>query len=133
MTGEPLGLPSPHSAAPRGCLSCHDSGPDELMLGKSHAFRAEQSACKRCHESPPGRDASITARAEGLLERLDPGRPKARAHHAQPRPPQLDPQRARAIYNVLLVLEDRAADVHHPRYARALLDAAERIASGAPP
>jgi hypothetical protein len=33
----------------------------------------------------------------------------------------------------LLVLEDPAADVHHPAYARALLDAAERLTSGASP
>jgi hypothetical protein len=32
---------------------------------------------------------------------------------------------------VLLVLEDPAADVHHPAYATTLLDAAERVTSGA--
>jgi hypothetical protein len=132
-TGEPLNLPSPHAAGPKGCLSCHDSGPAELLLGKSHAFRAGPSACKRCHDEPQTRDPSIAARAESLLAKLDPKRPPARAHHAQPRPAQQDPRRERAIYDVLLVLEDPAADVHHPRYARALLDAAESIASGASP
>jgi hypothetical protein len=131
LTGEPLSLTSPHAAAPRGCLSCHDSGPDELVLGKNHAFRANQSACKRCHESPVGRDASISARAESLLAKLDPSRRRAPAHHALARSADADPRRARAIYDVLLVLEDPAADVHHPRYARALLEAAERVASGA--
>jgi hypothetical protein len=130
-TGEPLSLVSPHSAAPKGCLSCHDSGPEELLLGKNHAFRAGPSACKRCHDSMQARDPSIAARAESLLAKLDPNRPRARTLHAQPRPAQPDPRRERAIYDVLLVLEDPAADIHHPRYARALLDAAERVASGA--
>jgi hypothetical protein len=32
------------------------------------------------------------------------------------------------LRNVLLVLEDPAADLHHPAYAKLLLDAAERVA-----
>jgi hypothetical protein len=43
------------------------------------------------------------------------------------------PQQTRALRDVLLVLEDPAADVHHPAYAKALLDAAERVAPGAKP
>jgi len=39
-TGAAITLAGPHSADARGCLSCHDSGPDELVLGKSHGFRA---------------------------------------------------------------------------------------------
>lgn len=132
VTGEPLSLPSPHARAPRGCLSCHDSGPEALLLGKSHGFRADPSSCKRCHDSPAQRDPSIAERAEALLAKLDPSRPaKARAHHAQPRPAAPNSEQQRAIYDVLLVLEDPAADIHHPQYAKALLDAAERTASGA--
>jgi hypothetical protein len=35
--------------------------------------------------------------------------------------------RGRAGWNVLLVLEDPAAAVHNPRYARQLLDAAAEV------
>jgi hypothetical protein len=124
-------MPSPHASSARGCLSCHDSGPEQLVLGKSHGFRAGQSACSRCHDSTKTRDPSIAERAKDLLTKLD-GKPALadRAFHAQPRPRAESEERARAIYDVLLVLEDPAADVHHPGYAKALLDAADRIASG---
>ncbi len=135
-TGAPLGLGSPHAAAGKGCLSCHDSGPDELVLGKSHGFRPSQQACSACHPSPPKRDPSIAARARQLLELLDArhsvgdvGKP----WHASYPAPLPASSHTRALRNVLLVLEDPAADVHHPSYARALLDAAERFATGAKP
>lgn len=133
-TGAPLAVPAPHATAARGCMSCHDSGPAQFVLGKSHGFRATDEACARCH-TPKPRDASIAERARTLLARLDPehaagdaGKPwHARHQIALPTSAQ-----GRALRNVLLVLEDPAADVHHPAYARALLDSAERLAPGAP-
>jgi hypothetical protein len=132
-TGAPLAVPAPHATAARGCMSCHDSGPEQFVMGKSHGFRATDEACARCH-TPKPRDAAIAERARMLLARLDPehaagdvGKPwHARYQAALPSPAQ-----TRALRNVLLVLEDPAADVHHPAYARALLDSAERLASGA--
>ena len=135
-TGAPLALPSPHAAAAKGCLSCHDAGPDELTLGKSHAFRATERACGRCHQSAPKRDAAIAERARGLLERLDPQHSVgdvSKPWHASYTVLLPTPQQTRALRDVLLVLEDPAADVHHPKYARALLDAAERLAPRAQP
>jgi len=135
-TGAPLTLAAPHAAAAKGCLSCHDSGPEGLVLGKSHGFRATQASCARCHDSPKDRDPSLAQRAGQLLARLDPqhsagdiGNP----WHASYQLLLPTPQRTRALRNVLLVLEDPAADVHGPSYARALLDAAERLAPGAQP
>ncbi len=135
-TGAPLTAASPHAAAAKGCLSCHDSGPDELVLGKSHGFRASEQTCGRCHANVPRRDASIAERARTLLQRLDPlhsagdvGKP----WHASYTVLLPTPQQTRALRDVLLVLEDPAADVHHPSYARALLDAAERLAPRAKP
>ncbi len=135
-TGAPLTLAAPHAATPKGCLSCHDSGPEGLVLGKSHGFRATQESCARCHTSPKNRDPAIAQRAHQLLARLDPqhstgdiGNPWHASY--QTLPPNA--QRTRALRNVLLVLEDPAADVHAPGYARALLDAAERLAPGAKP
>ncbi len=132
-TGAPLEVPAPHATTARGCMSCHDSGPEQLVLGKSHAFRATDEACARCH-TPKPRDASIAERARALLARLDPehaagdlGKPWHARYQAALHPLA----QTRALRNVLLVLEDPAADVHHPAYARALLDSAEHLAPGA--
>jgi hypothetical protein len=134
-TGAPFVLAAPHAAAAKGCLSCHDSGPDGLVLGTSHGFRATAQGCARCHDAPKRRDSSLAQRARQLLARLDPehtsgdvGKPW-HASHQQLLP---TPQQTRALRNILLVLEDPAADVHNPGYARALLDSAERLAPGAP-
>ena len=135
-TGVPLLSAAPHAANAKGCLSCHDSGPDGLIMGKSHGFRATAASCKACHASPKTRDATLAARAQELLRRLDPEHAvgnvslpwHARYERLLPTPPQ-----TRALRDVLLVLEDPAADVHNPVYAKALLDAAERLAPGATP
>lgn len=132
-TGEPLALPAPHAGGLRGCLGCHDSGPEELVLGKSHGFRASQAGCAKCHSAPKPRDPRVRVRAEGLLAQLSPGRSLTGAFHAREAPPAKSIEHARALYDVLLVLEDPAADIHHPAYATTLLDAAERVASGASP
>lgn len=135
-TGAPLSFAAPHAAAPKGCLSCHDSGPEGLVLGKSHGFRASQASCARCHASPPSRDPSIAQRARQLLAKLDPQHSEGDVGtpwHASYQQLLPTPQRTRALRNVLLVLEDPAADVHGPGYARALLDAAERLAPGTKP
>ena len=136
-SGAALELLAPHATAARGCLSCHDSGPEGLVLGQSHGFRASEQACKRCHEHVPARDPALARRARALLAQLDPQHSRSGADkpwHASDEPLlPTTPQATRALRDVLLVLEDPAADVHHPRYAKALLDAAERLASGAQP
>jgi hypothetical protein len=105
-------------------------------LGKSHGFRATPESCARCHDSPKSRDPAIAQRARQLLARLDPKHSAGDVGspwHASDPPLMPTAPRTRAIRNVLLVLEDPAADVHAPGYARALLDAAERLAPGAKP
>ena len=134
-TGAAILLAGPHSADAKGCLSCHDSGPDELVLGRSHGFRATEQGCTRCHGAK-SRDPRLRERAQRLLGRLDPQRSLGSAERPWHESYQLllpTPQQTRALRNVLLVLEDPAADVHHPRYAQALLDAAERLAPGVHP
>jgi len=136
QTGLPLDLAPPHAASPAGCLACHDAGPSELTLGKSHAFRANPASCGQCHERTPARDPSLSARALKLLEKLDPKHSRGDAARPWHEGYQLllpTPAQTRALRNVLLVLEDPAADVHHPAYARALLDATERLSEGVPP
>lgn len=133
-SGEPLELAPVHAQDARGCLRCHSSGPPELVLGKSHAFRAEPSTCTGCHE-PRERVPSLRERAERLLARWGREAPSDASLplHARPAPKSLAPEQERALTNVRLVLEDPAADVHHPAYAKLLLDAAERFAPGASP
>lgn len=134
QSGQRLTRPAPHAAAPKGCLSCHDSGPGSLVLGKTHGFQSSEAACRRCHDRAIERDPALARRAQSLLDRLDPRHRQAndKPWHARParRLPTLE--QTRALHNVLLVLEDPAADVHHPAYAAALLDAAERVLPGAP-
>jgi hypothetical protein len=135
-TGGSLELASPHAASASGCLACHDGGPPELTLGKSHSFKANPASCRQCHERTPARDPSLSARARKLVEKLDPKRSRGDSTHPWHESYRLllpTPAQTRALRNVLLVLEDPAADVHHPAYARALLDSADRLSHGVPP
>jgi hypothetical protein len=135
-TGARLAMPAPHAAGAKGCLTCHTSGPDGLVMGKTHGFRSSEAACQRCHEQTRERSPELARRAQRLLERLDPERSASspeRPFHARYEGRLTASERGRALFNVLLVLEDPAADVHHPAYASALLDAAERTLPGAQP
>jgi hypothetical protein len=134
-TGEALTASAPHATESRGCVGCHDSGPDTLVLGRNHAFRAPESRCTRCHERPPPRSGTLAARARSLFERLrvsTGSRLSGEPPHAIGSKPSLASARQRALYDTLLVLEDPAADVHNPAYAALLLERAERTLSGAP-
>jgi hypothetical protein len=122
-SGSPLTGAAPHGAALDGCLSCHRSGPEGLGRGASHAFAVAADACTACHASRP-RDPTLAVRARALFERLGGSLAASPPHAGAARLPA-DPQKARAFANVALVLEDPAADVHNPRYAARLLDAAE--------
>lgn len=113
-TGVALRAAAPPTNNPKGCLQCHNSGPEALVLGKHHAFRADATTYPR--------DPTLAERARRLVDRLEPSGP---SRHRAARPLPTDPIRARALYDALLVAEDPAADVHHPAYAKALLDAAE--------
>jgi hypothetical protein len=124
-TGTPVTGAAPHGTALDGCLSCHRSGPEGLGRGASHAFAVPADACSSCHTARP-RDAALATRARALFERLGGSLPTSPSPpHALAVRPLADPVKARAFANVVLVLEDPAADVHNPRYAALLLDHAE--------
>jgi hypothetical protein len=128
-TGSPLAGPAPHASDPRGCLRCHDSGPGELERGKAHAFRALPASCAPCHAEPPARSPELAREARALFDAIAPRAPagnRSGPPHAEPLTTALSPAKARALRNALLVLEDPAADVHNPAYARLLLDAAKQ-------
>ncbi|HWP06593.1 MAG TPA: hypothetical protein VNN72_12655, partial [Polyangiaceae bacterium] len=139
QTGEALLGIAPHATETRGCLGCHDAGPDSLSRGKGHAFQAPTTICARCHDHAIPRTAALAARARALFTKLAPERaraPEGQPPHALPSSHPRSGTRTRALRNVLLVLEDPAADVHNPSYAALLLDRAERAlatsAGGAP-
>jgi len=131
-TGAELTGSAPHATETRGCLGCHDAGPDSLSLGKGHAFRAPSTICARCHETAVPRSTELAARARALLEKLAPARARALADgppHSLPMNAPLPAARQRALHDVLLVFEDPAADVHNRAYASLLLDRAEQALS----
>jgi hypothetical protein len=120
-TGLPLEGPAPHAGDPRGCLRCHDSGPEGLERGKSHAFRATLASCTPCHAEPPRRRPELAERARALVDEFLPPARRGEPPHAEPSARKLPGTTARALRNALLVLEDPAADVHNPKYAERLL------------
>jgi hypothetical protein len=83
-----------------------------------------------CHRKLPMN--GIRARAENLWqtsrgrEYPDPAHP-VHAGRAGGIAADRSTPRGRAIWNLLLVLEDRAADTHNAPYARVLLDAAQAV------
>jgi len=135
-TGAALERSAPHARDARGCVGCHDAGPSDLALGGGHAFHAAAAACGGCHDRPLPRDAALAQRAERLFGALAPARARNRAASDPPHVVAADgalpPERARALRDVLLVLEDPAADVHNPAYAKLLLDRAEPFAGATP-
>lgn len=139
-SGAPLDGASAHTATARACLGCHAGGPAELERGAGHAFRARREICAGCHASGVTPDPGVRDRALALWRRAHPRRARATtggpgaARDAPDDPPHAvgaplgrRTPRERALWNVLLVLEDRAAAVHNAPYARRLLDAAARV------
>jgi hypothetical protein len=144
-TGEALEWPAPHAKNGAGCMTCHHSGPVRPMSraghpqgdkgferGAGHAFQVGARVCARCHDQPPKRRPELADRARAVLDELVPlarGRSRAIPIHADELELKLTGEKARALRNVLLVLEDGAADVHNPAYAEVLLSSAEKASS----
>jgi hypothetical protein len=129
-TGAPLTGGAPHAAVARGCVGCHGGGPDSVERGAGHAFRARTSACAPCHRAALPAAPDVRARAQQLWRALETGDSQRPAHaDGAERGPRIDrgTRRGRALWDLLLVLEDRGAAAHNARYAGALLDAAASV------
>ncbi|HMI85594.1 MAG TPA: hypothetical protein VK550_15965 [Polyangiaceae bacterium] len=138
-TGAPLIGAAPHLAVEGGCVGCHRAGPDGIEHGTNHGFRADRRQCTSCH-ADAARDAGwaderarIEKDARSLWDSLLARGPLARAQRepAEPsRPPHAtitlrrdaDSARARAAYDLSLLLEDRGFLAHNLPYARMLLE-----------
>src|SRR5204863_7536275 len=117
----------PHAAIAGGCVGCHRGGPDNLQRGGGHAFRAPTSVCTPCHPQGAPVAADLRARAQALWRSAQTGESGRRPAHAGGARVDRRTPRGRALWDLLLVLEDPAAVAHNARYAEALLDAAERV------
>jgi hypothetical protein len=146
-TGDPLAWPAPHAKNETGCLHCHAEpreGFDPRYIralgvsgrGGSHAFRATLATCVACHDETPKRRPALAARARAVLDELVPlvgGKTRPVPIHAEALEVKLTGEKARALRNVLLVLEDGAADVHNPAYAEMLVSSAENALNARKP
>jgi len=126
VSSEPMLGPAPHASVPGGCVGCHRADEGDLEHGHGHDFRATRDGCLRCHGE---RQASpdLFDRARELLTRAGVGPHSELPAHA--RESSANSVRERAIELARLVLEDRGAAVHNPRYAEFLLDRAEQVLS----
>jgi hypothetical protein len=127
--------PAPHVDVAGGCVGCHGRRANSGAL--DHSFRVDRATCSECHRSGvPAGDSALQASASELLallrQRCSPPAPNAPAHASSPPHSSTaslgscdSAALERAIYEVLLVVEDPAAGVHNPKFARQLLDDAE--------
>ena len=84
--------------------------------------------CAPCHPSPLAA-SDLPQQARRLWERWRGDADTAAFPHATGAALNLETPRGRALWNVLLVLEDPAAAAHNARYARELLAASEPVLS----
>jgi hypothetical protein len=128
--GKELAGPSPHAGVEGGCVGCHGgTRPTE------HSFRADPARCTPCHEGgvaehPGAGGKTVEQRARDLWTKL--GGAAGKTLHAGTSTPAAG-DRARALYEVALVLEDPAAGTHNAPFARRLLDDAEQAVSASTP
>jgi hypothetical protein len=132
--------PAPHAALGGGCTGCHGASATGAS-GTDHSFRVDRRICTKCHrqgdptESIERVDGSVEQRARALVAGLSRAclagaGTSSGTPHAEPRrlaACKLPPERARALFNASLVIEDRAAGVHNAPFSRLLLDQAESL------
>jgi hypothetical protein len=130
-TGAALTGAAPHLGVANGCIGCHDRGPIGLARGADHAFAPNLERCPSCHTKPPDATSSLFSQAADLWQKLvarrvvshTPAREEPLPMHAtdslrgDPKSPL-----SRAARNLALLLDDRAAAVHNPTYAKLLLN-----------
>ena len=103
-----------------------------LARGEGHTFRASRTNCGPCHDEAPKPKPELHSRARAVLDELVPlalERTRSVPIHADSLEVKLTGEKARALRNILLVLEDGAADVHNPAYAEVLVASAEKASS----
>ena len=123
-TGRALDGRPVHATVAGGCTGCHRGAPNPEVHGGNHSFAATQATCTGCHATLPRDRPDPVARARQLWRDATGS---GDSHHADGARVDRTTPRGRALWNVLLVLEDRGAAAHNPTYAQALLDAAAPV------
>jgi hypothetical protein len=132
--------PTAHLEVAGGCVGCHGRKGGLEARDTDHSFRVDRTTCAPCHadgvtqERTGPADRSVRQRAIKLRDDV------ARLCTAAGTPAPNDPPHAagtgaacsgdelvRARYEVALVLEDPAAEIHNAPFARALLADAEAL------
>jgi hypothetical protein len=127
-SGRPLTGTPAHASVTGGCVGCHRGGAAGVERGAGHGFQAAPAVCAPCHPRPLAA-SDLPQQARRLWERWRGDAATAAFPHATGAALDLETPRGRALWNVLLVLEDPAAAAHNARYARALLAASEPVLS----
>ena len=135
-TGAALEGPAPLAEVEGGCLHCHTGNVHPLAkvlglpreaFGDNHTFTAD----RKTYPGGPGPElmhpAGIQRRARQLYldAKLYRVLGDVRPLHASKTTLRRDTPAGRALWNLLLLLEDKAAEIHNPPYAWALLESAE--------
>jgi hypothetical protein len=153
-TGASLEGPAPLAGLDGGCLHCHKGdgescgepasfarrvpsregmgtlpGFPSTTVGGNHTFAARWQDCVECPKEDPKRPGGIQQRARQLYldARLFRVLGDVRPLHASTAEIRRNIPARRALWNLLLLLEDKAAEVHNPPYAKTLLESAESI------
>jgi hypothetical protein len=118
------GTPGPHYKIENTCVTCHLGGPGP---DANHSFVPQVSTCVQCHTDATsldidGEQTAITAQLDKVAKALTAkGLLDAKGVIVVGNYPT---EYAAALWNYLLVEEDKSLGVHNPPYAKALLDAA---------
>jgi hypothetical protein len=137
-SGAAMEGPAPLAEAKGGCLYCHYGSVHPAVrqydmprdvYGDDHSFTADWKTCPGGTGADPMHAAGVQRRARQLYldARLYRVLGDVRPLHASKATIRRDTPAGRALWNLLLLLEDKAAEIHNPPYAWALLESAEKV------
>lgn len=108
----------------KSCIDCH-------MAGGDHTLTVSMDACKTCHDDAKGDTEELQAEVKGLLSDLGSALVSKGVMAAimeegevvgyEPKGVKAEATLARAVYNYMLISEDRSYGVHNPSFTTALL------------
>ncbi|MCL4562708.1 MAG: hypothetical protein M1281_19110 [Chloroflexi bacterium] len=118
------GQPGPHYGISDTCVACHMGGAGE---NADHSFTPNVSACTKCHSD--AKDFDVNGEQTAIQKQLDEVKTALTTKGLLDKDGVMvvgdyPTDYAAALWNYLLVEEDRSLGVHNPPYAKSLLDAA---------
>jgi hypothetical protein len=118
------GTPGPHYKVENTCVGCHMGGAGQ---DANHSFMPNVATCQKCHTD--AKDLDVNGEQTAIKAQLDQVKKALTAKGLLDKVGVIvvgnySPEYAGALWNYLLVEEDKSNGVHNPPYAKALLDAA---------